>query len=76
MWYLIVPFPDLCNLTYFLWKKTDFSDAVEIWLYGVCIDVSQTKDGTMQVKTPNYMPKVKTKMVNYNPNFVTGPFSH
>ena len=59
-------------------EKTDFSDYVEIRWYGVYIDFgfSQTKHGIMQVKTRYYMPKVTTKLVNCNLNFVTGPFSH
>ena len=58
--------------------KTDFSDTVEIRWQGVYIDVSQTKHGTMQEKTPDDMPKVNTKLVtcNCNLNFVTGPFYH
>ena len=57
-------------------EKTDFADTVEIRWYGVYIDVSQTKNGIMQVKTPDYMPKVNIKRVNCNLNFVIGPFSH
>ena len=30
----------------------------------------------MQMKTPDYMPKVNTKLANFNLNFVSGPFSH
>ena len=56
--------------------KIDFSDTVEIRWYDVYIDVSQTKHGITQVKTPGYMPRVNTKLVNCNLNFVTGPFSH
>ena len=52
------------------------SDNVEIRWLGVYIDVSQTKHGIMQVKTPDYMPRVNTKLVNCNLNFVTGPFYH
>ena len=33
--------------------KTDFSDTVEIRWQGVYIDVSRTKHGIMQVKTPD-----------------------
>ena len=40
--------------------KPDFSDTVEIRWQGVYIDVSYTKHGIMQVKTPDYMPKVNT----------------
>ena len=40
--------------------KIDFSDSVEIRWYGVYIDVSQTKHGILQVKTPDYMPRVTT----------------
>ena len=54
--------------------KTDFSDTVEIRLQGVCIDVSQTKHGIKQEKTSDYMPRVNTKLVNCNLNFVTRPF--
>ena len=56
--------------------KTDFSDTVEISWQGVYFDVSQTKHGIMQEKTPDYMPRVNTKLVNCNLNFVTGPFYH
>ena len=54
--------------------KTDFSDTVEIRWHGVSIDVSQTKHGIMQGKTSDYMPRVNTKLVNCDLNFVTGPF--
>ena len=57
-------------------EKTDFSDTVEIRWYGVYIDVSQTKHDIMQEKTADYMQRVNTKLVNYNLNFVTGPFYH
>ena len=57
-------------------EKDDFSDNVEIRWYGVYIDVSQTKHGIMQKKTSDYMRRVKTKPVNCNLNFVTGPFYH
>ena len=30
----------------------------------------------MQEKTSDYMPRVNTKRVNCNLNFVTGPFYH
>ena len=56
--------------------KTDFSDTVEIRWLGVYIDVSQTKHGITQEKTSDYMPRVNTKLVNCNLNFVTGPFYH
>ena len=56
--------------------KTDFSDTVEIRWQGVYIDVSQIKHGIMQKKTSDYMPRVNTKLVNCNLNFVTGPFYH
>ena len=56
--------------------KPDFSDTVEICWYGDCIDVSLTKYGITQKKTPDYMPSVNTKLVNCNQNFVTGPFYH
>ena len=56
--------------------KTDFSDTVEIRWEGVYIDVSQTKHGIMQEKTFDYMPRVNTKLVIYNLNFVTRPFYH
>ena len=52
------------------WKKTDFSDTVEIRWKGVYFDVSQTKHGIMQEKTSDYMPRVNTKLVNCNLNFV------
>ena len=45
-------------------------------LVGVFIDVSQTKHGKMQKKTSDYMPRVNTKLVNCNLNFVTGPIYH
>ena len=54
--------------------NTDFSDTVVIRWQGVYIDVSQTKHGIMQEKTSDYMPRVNTKLVNFNLNFVTGPF--
>ena len=57
-------------------EKNDFSDTVEIRWYGVYIDVGQTKHGIMQEKTSDYMPRVNTKPVNCNLNFVTGPFYH
>ena len=56
--------------------KTVFLDTVEIHWYGVYIDVSQTKHGIMQDKSSDYMPRVNTKLVNCNLNFVTGPFYH
>ena len=56
--------------------KTDFLDTVEIRWLGVYIDVSQTKHGIMQEKNSYYMPRVNTKLVNCNLNFVTGPFYH
>ena len=56
--------------------KTDFSDTVEMRWLGVDIDVSQTKHGIMQEKTSDYMPRVNTKLINCNLNFVTGPFYH
>ena len=56
--------------------KTDFSDTVEIRWYGVYIDVSQTKHGTMQEKTSDYILRVHSKLVNCNLNFVTGPSYH
>ena len=56
--------------------KPDFSDTVEICWHGVYIDVSRTKHGITQIKTPDYMPRVNTKLVNCNQNFVTGPFYH
>ena len=56
--------------------KTDFSDTVEIRWEGVYIDVSQTKHGIMQGKTFDYMPRVNTKLVICNLNFVTRPFYH
>ena len=56
--------------------EPDFSDTLEIRWYGVYIDVSRTKHGIMQVKTPDYMPRVNTKLVSCNLNFVTGPFYH
>ena len=56
--------------------KTDFSVTVEIRWLGIYIDVSQTKHGVMQEKTTDYMPRVNTKLVNCNLNFVTGPFYH
>ena len=51
--------------------KPDFSDTVEISWWGVYIGVSRTKHGIMQVKTPDYMRRVNTKLVNCNLNFVT-----
>ena len=54
--------------------KTDFSDTVEIFWQDVYIHVSQTKYGIMQEKTSDYMPRVNTKLVNCNLNFVIGPF--
>ena len=54
---------DTINLetsVYAFMGKTDFSDTVEIRLYGVYIDVSQTKNDIMQVKTSAYMPRVNT----------------
>ena len=42
--------------------KTDFSDTVEICWQGIYIDVSQTKHVIMQMKTPNCMLKVNTKV--------------
>ena len=59
-----------------LLEKTDLSDTVEIRYQGVYLDVSQTKHGIMQMKTPDYMPKVNTKLAYCNLKFVTGPFSH
>ena len=56
--------------------KPDFSDTVEICWYAVYIDVSRTKQGITQMKTHDYMPRVNTKHVNCNQNFVTGPFYH
>ena len=56
--------------------KTDFSDTVEIRWQGVYIDVSQTKHGIMKEKTSDNMPRVNTKLVYCNLNFVTGPFYH
>ena len=56
--------------------KTDFSDTVEIRWQGVYIDVSQTKHCIMQEKTSYYMPRVNTKLINCNLNFVTGSFYH
>ena len=58
------------------WEKNDFSDAVEIRRKSVYIDVSQTKHGIMLEKTSDYMPRVNTKLVNCNLNFVTRPFYH
>ena len=60
----------------FLKKKTDFSDTVEIRWKDVYIDVSQTKHGIMQMKTPGYTPRVNTKLFNCDLNFVTGQFHH
>ena len=40
--------------------KSDFSDTIEIRRQGVYLDVSQTKHNIMQIKTPDYMPKVNT----------------
>ena len=54
--------------------NTDFSFTVELRWWGVYIDVSQTKHGIMQEKTSDYMPRVNTKFVNCNLNFVPGPF--
>ena len=34
------------------------------------------KNGIMQKKTSDYMPRVNTKLVNCNLNFVTGSFYH
>ena len=56
--------------------KPYFSDTVEICWEGVYIDVSQTKHSIMQEKTSDHMPRVNTKLVNCNLNFVTGPFYH
>ena len=56
--------------------KTEFSDTVEMRWLGVDIDVSQIKHGIMQEKTSDYMPRVNTKLVNCDLNFVTGPFYH
>ena len=58
------------------WEKKLLSDTVEKRWSVVYIDVSQTKHGIMQEKTSDYMPRVVTKLVNCNPNFVTGPFYH
>ena len=45
-----------------IFEKTDYSDTFEICLQGVYIDVSQTKHVIMQIKTLDYMLKVKTKL--------------
>ena len=58
------------------WEKTDSSDTIEIRWLGVYIDVSKTKHEIMQEKTSDYMPRVNTKLVNCNLNFVTGLFYH
>ena len=36
--------------------------------------VSQTKHGIMQMKAPNYMPKINTKLAYCNIKIVIGPF--
>ena len=56
--------------------KADFSDTVEIRQQGVYLDVSRTKHDIIQMKAPDYMLKVNTKLANCNLNFVSGPFSH
>ena len=56
--------------------KTDFSDTVEIRYQGVYLDASQTKHAIKEMKTPDYMPKVNTKLANCNLNFVSGPSSN
>ena len=57
-------------------ENIDFSDTVALRRYGVYIDVSQAKHDIMQVKTPDYMQRVNTMLINGNLNFVTGPFYH
>ena len=58
------------------WEKLTFQIPKKYAGKGVYIDVSLTKHGIMQEKTSDYMPRVNTKLVNCNLNFVTGPFYH
>ena len=56
------------------WKKLTFQIPSKYACKVFILTLAKTKHGIMQEKTSDSMPRVNTKLVNCNLNFVTGTF--
>ena len=58
------------------WEKLTFQIPKKYAGKVFILTLAKQTHGIMQEKTSEYMPRVNTKLVNCDLNFVTGPFYH